>query len=61
MDVNNYDYHLTNAPGARDSGAVPGTGDGVNLAPVQQYVHPRQHEDRPQDGTIDIGAYEYTP
>jgi hypothetical protein len=61
VDVVNYDYHLTNAVGARDGGAEPGSGDGINLAPVQQYVHPLQQEGRPQDGTLDIGAYEYTP
>jgi len=61
VDVSNYDYHLTDATGARDAGAVPGKGDGVDLAPELQYVHPRQYQSRPQDGTIDIGAYEYTP
>jgi hypothetical protein len=61
VDISNYDYHLTASSPARNAGGVPGSGDGVDLTPVHQYVHPRQYETRPQDGAIDIGAYEYTP
>lgn len=56
-----FDYRLTAASPARDAGADPGSAAGESLVPTSQYVHPANREDRPIVGTIDIGAYEYSP
>ncbi len=58
VDLAGLDYHLTAASPCVDAGADPGTGDGVSLAPVEQYVHPASTQSRSVVGTIDIGAYE---
>ncbi len=57
----NYYFELTaSSSGALDSGTAPGTGvDSFDMTPTQQYVHPLMHQDRPTNGTIDIGAFEY--
>ena len=55
-----FDYHLTSAAtGAIDKGTDPGSVGGVSLVPTSQYVQPSSREDRPVNGTIDIGAYEF--
>jgi hypothetical protein len=55
-----YDYHLTLGSPAIDKGANPGTGAGVSLTPIFQYVHPACAEGRSTTGSaIDIGAYEF--
>ena len=36
----------------------PGLAGSFDLTPVFQYVHPTGREPRPDDGAIDIGAYE---
>jgi hypothetical protein len=59
VDRTNFDYHLTSASPARDAGTAPGTAGTVSLTPTSQYVHPISREDRPVNGTIDIGAYEF--
>ena len=41
------------------AGSDPGTGASVSLTPASQYVHPTNRQDRPINGTIDIGAYEF--
>ena len=60
-DIDGYDYRLTAGSSARDAGSGPGLGDGFDLAPVYQYLHKRDRELRPTNGTIDIGAYEFLP
>ncbi len=58
------DCHLTaSSTGAIDLGLVPdpSTGiDGFSLIPDSEYQHPCDYVSRPTDGTIDIGAYEYS-
>ncbi|NNF66317.1 MAG: hypothetical protein HKM98_02295 [Gammaproteobacteria bacterium] len=61
VDIDNYDYRLTGASAAIDAGVTPGSGDGFPLLPARQYVHPADAELRPQNGTVDAGAYEYSP
>lgn len=58
VDRYGFDYRLTSNSPARDAGIDPGQGDGVDLRPVYQYLHPAAREPRPSDGTIDVGAYE---
>ncbi len=53
-----FDYHLQDASPCKDKGVDPGTGAGMSLTPVRQYVHTAGHEGRMTVGTIDIGAYE---
>jgi hypothetical protein len=61
-DPANHNYRLTTAStGALNTGSTPGTGHGYDLTPVYQYVFPYANQARPTNGTIDIGAYEYTP
>ncbi|MEO0136476.1 MAG: right-handed parallel beta-helix repeat-containing protein [candidate division WOR-3 bacterium] len=60
VDFNNEDFHLSATAPCRDAGTF--------LAPqvlphhnvVYQYVKHRQIENRPYDGVLDIGAFEYT-
>jgi hypothetical protein len=58
VDVAAYDYRLTAGSVLIDAGAPPGKGDGYDLTPTHQYVHPTAGEARPAAGPIDIGAYE---
>jgi hypothetical protein len=58
-DPKNFDYRLSSGSPAIDAGSNPGTGDGVNLRPTEQYVHKTGKRSRPMVGAIDIGAYEY--
>lgn len=63
VDIANYDYQLTAAAtGAIDQGSDPGlSSTGFDLTPTSEYVHPSNRRDRPVDGSIDIGAYEFVP
>jgi len=54
-----YDYHLTSGSPCINAGSDPGTGDGVPLAAIWQYVHPAKAEGRISVGAIDVGAYEF--
>jgi hypothetical protein len=54
-----FDYHLTAGSPARKAGTNPGTAGSFSLTPTSQYVHPINRQDRPINGTIDIGAYEF--
>ncbi len=54
-----FDYHLTAGSSARNAGTDPGTAASFSLTPTSQYVHPINRQDRPVDGMIDIGAYEF--
>jgi hypothetical protein len=55
----NFDYRLTSTSQAINAGSAPGTAGTVSLTPTSQYVHPISRQDRPINGTIDIGAYEF--
>jgi hypothetical protein len=55
-----YDYHLTSASPAINTGSTPATADGVALMPVYEYLDPTCAETRTLVGTIDIGAYEFS-
>jgi hypothetical protein len=59
VDRANYDYHLTAGAPAIDKAKDPGTGAGMSLSPVSQYVHPRGRMDRAAVGSLDAGAFEY--
>ena len=54
-----FDYHLTSTSSARNAGTTPGTAASFSLTPTSQYVNTANRQDRPVDGTIDIGAYEF--
>jgi hypothetical protein len=54
-----FDYHVTAGSPAINAGTDPGTVGTVSLRPTSQYVHPISRQDRPVNGTIDIGAYEF--
>ena len=58
--------HLTSASTCRDRGLgvltwLDGTGAAHSGLPNLEYVNHLQSRDRPQDGQIDIGAFEYRP
>jgi hypothetical protein len=59
VDRTNFDYHLTSGSPARDAGSDPGSVGAVSLVPTSQYVQPIGRENRPVNGVIDIGAYEF--
>lgn len=61
VNIVGFDYRLTAASAARDSGSNPGSVNGFSLMPVNQYQHKASTEARPVAGNIDIGAYEYMP
>jgi hypothetical protein len=54
-----FDYRLAAGSAAINAGTDPGTAGTVSLTPTSQYLHPTKREDRPVNGTIDIGAYEF--
>jgi len=54
-----FDYHLTVGSPARNAGIDPGSAASFSLTPTSQYLHPINRQDRPVDGVIDIGAYEF--
>jgi hypothetical protein len=53
-----FDYRPTASTPGIGQGTAPGSGDGFDLTPVYQYVHPYNREPRPIRNAIDIGAYE---
>lgn len=61
VDPDRYDYRLVAGASAIDAGVDVPALDDVVLMPEAQYVHPRSSEPRPKAGTIDAGAYEYSP
>jgi hypothetical protein len=54
-----WDYRLKKGSPCIDKGADPGKAGEVDLRPVFQYVHSCKQEKRPDDGKIDVGAYEF--
>jgi len=61
MDPAAYDFHLKAGSPCIDRGVDPGVLGEVSLRPEFQYVHPCDRMKRPDDGKIDIGAFEYAP
>ncbi len=59
VDRGAYDFHLTVDSPAIGGAVNPGNAGGFNLTPVYEYVHPCSKKDRPNDGHLDIGAFEY--
>lgn len=61
INIFNYDYRLRQTMReVVDQGVVPGVAkNGFSLTPKYQYVHPAAIELRPDNGNIDIGAYEF--
>ncbi len=49
------DWHLTSSSPCRDAGR-----EGLSVVPDKEYAHPCSYTSRPADGSIDIGAYEYS-
>ena len=60
VDASQHDYRLLPGSPAIDAGANPGSGAGMSLAPVAEYVHPAAGLARAVQSTIDIGAHEFT-
>lgn len=59
-NANLYDYHLDPNSQAINAGIVVNqTVGGYALNPAYQYVDPAAYEDRPVNGSLDIGAFEY--
>jgi len=52
-------FALTPTSPARNIGAEPGIVNGWPARPTAQYIHPARTVPRPNDGRIDIGAYEF--
>ncbi|MBN1377798.1 MAG: hypothetical protein JXA04_01030 [Gammaproteobacteria bacterium] len=61
VDRNGFDYHLLVTSTATNKGTSPGSGDGFDLTPVWQYLHPHSRETRQTNGALDAGAFEYIP
>ncbi len=58
VDRAGFDWRLKSDSPAIDAGVDPGSAHGVDLTPVVQYLYPVNGETRPQDGPLDVGAYE---
>ncbi|MCX7590169.1 MAG: hypothetical protein N2255_00935, partial [Kiritimatiellae bacterium] len=58
VDFDKFDFHLKPTSPCRDRGRNPGEVDGISLKPVFHYLHPASFEKRPEDGALDVGAYE---
>lgn len=55
-----YDYHLAAGSACIDAAGNPGFGQGRDLTPTEQYVHPLAFEQRVTLGAaLDVGAFEY--
>lgn len=60
VDRENFDYRLLRGSPAIDQGIDPGSVNGFNLMPVEEYLHPLQTVPRAKRGPIDIGAHEFS-
>jgi hypothetical protein len=61
VNIASFDYRPTsNTPGI-NAGVTPGSAGTFSLVPVYQYQHPAQRTTRSAVGTIDVGAYEFSP
>ncbi|HET6225039.1 MAG TPA: T9SS type A sorting domain-containing protein [Bacteroidia bacterium] len=61
VNASNYDYQLLANARVIGKGSNPGTAGSYPLTAVSEYVHNSNKRNRPVNGTIDIGAYEYAP
>ena len=59
VDPGKMNFAITEKSPARDIGAEPGLVNGWPARPSAHYSHPRRQAPRPNDGKIDIGAYEF--
>ena len=55
-----FDYHLTAGSAAINAGANPSSANGFSLTPTNEYLAVANTQARPADGTLDIGAYEFS-
>ena len=58
VDAASLDFHLGAGSPCAETGIAPGIGDGLDLTPTSQYVHPLGGEGRTTVGVIDAGAFE---
>jgi hypothetical protein len=59
-DIGKGDYRLVKpAADIVDKAVPPGTVNGMDLRPLYEYVHPCSDRVRPDDGRLDVGAYEF--
>lgn len=58
VDVDNYDYRLTEGAAPANLGLAVGVVDGIDLDVEYEYVHPISNTVRLISNTIDIGAFE---
>ena len=56
-----YDYQLRSNSRAINGGTIPRSDDGDTLIPTLQYVHPLAKKQRSDDGSLDVGAFEFQP
>jgi hypothetical protein len=59
VNPNRYDLRLNPNAQAINAGIDPGKVHGIFLAPVAEYVHPISRRDRPRNGQLDVGAFEF--
>jgi hypothetical protein len=59
VNASGYDYQLLPSAKVIGKGSDPGAAGSYTLTPVSEYVHNSTKRNRPMNGTIDIGAYEY--
>ncbi|MBF0227105.1 MAG: right-handed parallel beta-helix repeat-containing protein [Desulfobacterales bacterium] len=59
VNRDNIEYRLQSGSNGINSGIDPGSGNGFNLTPVNEYVHPLQMQTRYSDGQLDVGAFEF--
>lgn len=60
VDLEGYDYRLVKGSAAVDSATAPGMADSLDLTPLWQYAGDADRQARPDDGVLDIGAFEYS-
>ena len=60
-DPGRFDFHPLPKSPLIDAGYDPGKARGYSLTPEYQYVIEADSEPRTTVGTIDIGAFEYSP
>ena len=60
VDAAKYDFRLLKSSPAVNAGVAPGRFGEFALTPDLQYVHPHSKQTRPTDGTLDVGAFEFT-
>jgi MYXO-CTERM domain-containing protein len=59
VDPANYDYHLQAGSPAIGKGVDPGSAGNFSLTPTEEYVQPLMSVPRLDDGTLDLGAFQY--